>query len=105
MEFAGYDPSLNRKRLDALTRAAVGYLRGFKAEGIEEEWCGFRPMTYDGLPIIDRSTRLTNVMIAAGHNMVGLSMGPGTGKLVAEMLNNDPPHIDPRPYRADRFVY
>jgi D-amino-acid dehydrogenase len=103
MEFAGYDPSLNRQRLDALTRAAVGYLRGFKAEGIEEEWCGFRPMTYDGLPIIDRSTRLTNVMIAAGHNMVGLSMGPGTGKLVAEMLNNDPPHIDPRPYRADRF--
>jgi D-amino-acid dehydrogenase len=103
MEFAGYDPNLNRRRLDALTRAAVGYLRGFKAEGIEEEWCGFRPMTYDGLPIIDRSTRLKNVMIAAGHNMLGLSMGPGTGKLVAEMLNQDPPHIDPRPYRVSRF--
>jgi D-amino-acid dehydrogenase len=103
MEFAGYESSLTRKRLDMLTRAAACYLRDFETEEIEEEWCGFRPMTYDGLPIIDRSPRLKNVMIAAGHNMVGLSMGPGTGKLVAEMLNQDMPHIDPQPYRAGRF--
>jgi D-amino-acid dehydrogenase len=103
MEFTGFEPSLNRRRLDALTRAAAGYLRNFNTEGIKEEWCGFRPMTFDGLPIIDRSKRLVNVMIAAGHNMEGLSMGPGTGKLVAEMLNNDSPHIDPGPYGTARF--
>jgi D-amino-acid dehydrogenase len=103
MEFAGVDSSLNRKRLAVLIRAAGHYLDDFKAEHIKEKWCGFRPMTYDGVPIIDRSPRLKNVMIAAGHNMVGLSMGPGTGKLVAEILNGDTPHVDPRPYRVGRF--
>ncbi|TES91155.1 MAG: FAD-binding oxidoreductase, partial [Desulfobacteraceae bacterium] len=72
--------------------------------GIEEEWCGWRPMTPDGLPIIDRPSHLDNVMIAAGHNMEGMSMAPGTGKLVAEILSGDNPHIDPRPYRIDRFL-
>ena len=42
-------------------------------------------------------------MIAAGHNMLGLSMAPATGKLVAELLSKDSPHIDPTPYRLDRF--
>jgi D-amino-acid dehydrogenase len=60
-------------------------------------------MTYDGLPIIDRSPLRENVLIAAGHNMLGLSMAPATGKLVAELLDGTPPHIDPAPYRAGRF--
>ncbi|MEE9496967.1 MAG: FAD-dependent oxidoreductase [Desulfobacterales bacterium] len=103
MEFAGYDALLNRHRLDALFAAAERYLRRMDLSGIEEEWCGWRPMTPDGLPIIDRSPRLKNVIIAAGHNMEGISMAPGTGKLVAEILSEDTPHIDPRPYRIDRF--
>jgi len=72
--------------------------------GIEEEWCGWRPMTPDGLPIIDRLPPLKNVMIAAGHNMEGISMAPGTGKLVSEMVSGEPPHIDPSPYRITRFL-
>ncbi len=60
-------------------------------------------MTYDSLPIIDRSPALDNVIIAAGHNMLGLSMAPATGKLVAEMVNGATPHIDPAPYRVGRF--
>jgi D-amino-acid dehydrogenase len=103
MEFAGYDALLNRHRLDALFAAAERYLRRMDLSGIEEEWCGWRPMTPDGLPIIDRSPRLKNVIIAAGHNMEGISMAPGTGKLVAEILSEDTPHIDPRPYRINRF--
>jgi len=63
----------------------------------------WRPMTCDGLPIIDRSPRLENVMIAAGHNMLGLTMAPGTGKLVSEILSGEAPHVDPYPYRASRF--
>ena len=42
-------------------------------------------------------------MIAAGHNMLGLSMAPATGRLVAELLGDDRPHIDPAPYRIGRF--
>ena len=98
MEFAGYDTSVRPGRIRALTRGARKYLKEPEGEVVEEEWYGWRPMTYDGVPFIDVSPVLENVMIAAGHNMVGLSMGPGTGKLIAELLCNEPPHIDPRPY-------
>ena len=60
-------------------------------------------MTWDSLPIIDRSPSLDNVIIAAGHNMLGLSMAPATGKLVAELLGGVPPFLDPKPYRVSRF--
>ena len=103
MEFAGYDESLNQVRLDALLHATQSYLRDVKFVGIQDEWCGWRPMTCDGLPIIDRSPRLENVMIAAGHNMLGLTMAPGTGKLVSEILSGEAPHVDPYPYRVSRF--
>jgi D-amino-acid dehydrogenase len=46
---------------------------------------------------------MSNVYIAAGHNMLGLSMSPGTGRLVAELLNGAPPHIDPQPFSLRRF--
>ena len=55
------------------------------------------------MPIIDRSPIMDNVMIAAGHNMLGLSMGAGTGRLVSELLSCTTPHIDPTPYMLKRF--
>jgi D-amino-acid dehydrogenase len=103
MEFAGYDDSLNRERLGLLTDAAKIYLRDPVAEPVQEEWWGWRPMTYDGLPIIDRAPAAGNILIAAGHNMLGLSMATATGKLVAEMLQGASPHIDPAPYSLKRF--
>jgi D-amino-acid dehydrogenase len=102
MEFAGYDDTLNRSRIDLLTDAAKLYLRDPLAEPVLEEWWGWRPMTYDGLPIIDRAPVADNVMIAAGHNMLGLSMATATGKLVAEMLGGASPHLDPGPYTLKR---
>jgi D-amino-acid dehydrogenase len=103
MEFAGYDTTINPRRLQLLRDGARPYLREPDCDPVEEEWYGWRPMTYDGLPIIDRSPQLENVLIAAGHNMLGLSMAPATGRLVAELLGGAPPHIDPTPYRVDRF--
>jgi D-amino-acid dehydrogenase len=103
MEFAGYDETLNRDRLGLLTDAAKLYLRAPLAEPVREEWWGWRPMTPDGLPVIDRAPTAGNVLIAAGHNMLGLSMAPATGKLVAELLAGGPTHIDPAPYRLGRF--
>jgi D-amino-acid dehydrogenase len=103
MEFAGYDESIRPARLRLLKVGAAPYLREPYCEPIQEEWFGWRPMTYDSLPIIDRSPKYDNVVIAAGHNMLGLSMAPATGKLVAELINDSPPHIDPKPYRVSRF--
>ncbi len=103
MEFAGYDSTLSRRRLELLREGARHYLHEPYGDFVKEEWFGWRPMTYDGKPIIDRSPALTNVLIAAGHNMLGLSMAPATGKLVAELLNGEVPHVDPAPYSVSRF--
>src|SRR5262249_22827203 len=91
MEFAGYDATLNPRRLDVLRDAARHSLHEPFTEPVLEAWFGWRPMTYDGLPVIDRSPAWRNVLIAAGHNMLGLSMAPATGRLVAELLSDRTP--------------
>ena len=85
--------------VNLLRTGASYYLQEPYAEPVLEVWYGWRPMTYDGKPIIDRSPVLDNVFLAAGHNMLGLSMAPATGKLIAELLGGAPPHIDPAAYR------
>jgi D-amino-acid dehydrogenase len=103
MEFAGYDATLNRKRLALLKEGAKHYLLEPFCDPVEEEWFGWRPMTPDSLPIIGPSPAYANVFIAAGHNMLGLSMAPATGKLVAELLSGEQPHVEPGPYAVTRF--
>lgn len=103
MEFAGYDSSINPRRLALLREGARPYLHEPYCDPVVEEWYGWRPMTYDSLPIIDRSPAMNNVWIAAGHNMLGLTLAPATGKLIAELINGTPPHVDPRPYSVARF--
>jgi D-amino-acid dehydrogenase len=104
MEFTGYDASINRKRLSLLKNGATRYLHEPMGKPIVEEWAGFRPMSADELPIIGPSLRFGNVYIAAGHGMLGLSMGAATGKLVSEMICGQLPHIDPTPYSPRRFL-
>lgn len=101
MEFAGYDETLNRARLKLLTDGAADYLRD--AGGTPtDEWWGWRPMTPDGLPLIGRAPACANVIVAAGHGMLGVSMAPATGRLVAELVSGESPHVDPVPYRLGR---
>lgn len=103
MEFVGFDESIPPKRIGYLKQAASLYLDEPAGEPVQETWAGWRPMTPDGLPVIGWSPAADNVLIAAGHNMLGLSMAPATGKLVAELLDGREPHVDPRPYSPDRF--
>lgn len=103
MEFAGYDASIPPGRLALLTRAAEEFLREPVGPNVRETWMGWRPMVPDGLPVIGRALRAPNVWIAAGHGMLGVSLATGTARLIAELLNDRPTHIDARPYRPDRF--
>ncbi len=103
MEFAGYDTSIQEKRLAHLTNTAQLYFQNWKAGPIEEKWYGWRPMTYDSVPIIGRAPQHKNLTIAAGHNMLGLSMAPATGKLVTEIIAGTSPHVDTKPYTVTRF--
>lgn len=102
MEFSGYDDRLNRKRLALLTQGASTFLQEPACEPIEEEWFGWRPMTSDGIPYLGRTPGYENVYVAAGHNMLGLSMAPATGKLLSELILGETPHIDPAPYALGR---
>jgi D-amino-acid dehydrogenase len=102
MEFAGYDTRLNPDRLRLLRESAALYLKEPLAGPTLEEWWGWRPMTPDGLPLIGRVPAFDNVFLAAGHGMLGVSMAPATGKLVAELLTGKPSHIDPAPFAVLR---
>ena len=103
MEFSGYNTSLNQVRLQTLKKVASDYLKEPFTEENVEEWYGWRPMTNDGIPIVGRSPSHKNLFIACGHNMLGLSMAPATGKLIAELITNQKPHIDPSFYSLERF--
>jgi D-amino-acid dehydrogenase len=70
---------------------------------IEETWAGLRPTTPDGMPIIGFSPRHENLLLATGHAMLGLSLGPGTGQVVAELANGAQPGFDLRAFAPERF--
>jgi D-amino-acid dehydrogenase len=104
MEFSGYDRSLNRRRLDALERAARAYLHEPVGPVKREEWVGWRPMTFDDLPIIGRVPGHRNLWLATGHGMLGVSMSTATAQLIADSITGRVPLIDPAPYDAERFA-
>ncbi|RPI82663.1 MAG: FAD-dependent oxidoreductase [Planctomycetaceae bacterium] len=103
MEFAGYDSTINPARLKLLRDGAEPYLQTAASEPVEEEWWGWRPMTSDSLPVIDRAPVAANVFVAAGHSMLGLTLGAATGKLICELVSGQPPHVDVTPFSVRRF--
>lgn len=103
MEFAGYDESIRETRLQILRDAAALYLRHRFDDENAERWFGWRAMSTDGRPIIGPSPVRSNVFLATGHNMLGLTLAPVTGKLIAEMVGNATPHLDPSPLAVTRF--
>ncbi|HHA2861146.1 TPA: NAD(P)/FAD-dependent oxidoreductase [Stenotrophomonas maltophilia] len=103
MEFAGADPQLRTRRLQALQQAADHYLRAPRGAQLQEQWCGWRPMSVDDVPLIGRAPAHPHVWLAAGHGMLGISMSAGTGQLIADLVCGRTPAIDPAPYRPERF--
>jgi len=68
-----------------------------------EPWMGARPCTPDMMPVIGRAPRHADLWFAFGHSHHGLTLGPVTGRLIAEMMCGEKPFVDPSPYRAERF--
>lgn len=86
MEFAGYDSSLNTHRLTALKVASKEYLKT-EIDKVEfTPWAGWRPMSSTGMPLIERTKKYRNLTFAVGHGMLGLSMAPATGEMVAGLI-------------------
>jgi D-amino-acid dehydrogenase len=104
MEFAGFDESIPASRIQQLRDSAEPYLlEPYSSDPEQEVWYGWRPMTWDSLPIIGATPNLKNAFLATGHNMLGLSLAPSTGRLLTELMLGEKPHIDPSGFRPDRF--
>ncbi len=103
LELAGFDMTINRRRVAAILRAAGDYLTGLEQLELIEIWRGLRPTTPDGLPIIGRSACFENLIVATGHAMLGVSLGPITGELVAQLAEEQTPTVDLTALRVERF--
>ena len=102
LEMAGLDLTVNPRRVDAIANAATNYLKVEKP-ATTEVWRGLRPCTPDGLPILGRTRRYENLILATGHAMIGMSTGPISGKLVSQIALGRQNEIDITALRPERF--
>ncbi|WP_282827309.1 NAD(P)/FAD-dependent oxidoreductase [Gulosibacter sediminis] len=94
MEFDGMPERTNADRFDVLAGFASQVIAGADWEARTDEWMGPRPMTSDGLPLLGRLPGRDEVIVAAGHNMHGLSLGPLTGQIVTDLVDGREPGVD-----------
>ena len=104
MEIDKINHMINPARVDAIANASKKFYNGLEINQAEKDAaeCGLRPCSPDGLPYIGKSSKCANLTIAAGHAMMGWSLGPATGKLVAEIISNKKSSLDLKPFSPDR---
>lgn len=96
------DTKVNRNRLQGIVDTINSFYPDLNIECPAEEntWFGFRPCTPSGLPIIARDKRISNVVLATGHAMMGLSLAPATGKLVTEIISGKPLSVSTKMFQV-----
>lgn len=103
LEVGEYSPTPDPKWLARLEMFVREYIELDEKLDVKDAWAGLRPVTPDGIPAIGRAPHLSNLTVATGHAMIGLSLGPGTGQLVSELVNGQKTAFDLRPLSLDRF--
>src|SRR5215469_2463275 len=105
MEMAGLNEDINPVRVRGIVESFCRYYPEFRREDFDgiHPWRGLRPCSPDGLPYIGRTKNFENLSLATGHAMMGLSLGPATGKLMAEILSDEKPAVDIAMLSPDRF--
>jgi D-amino-acid dehydrogenase len=106
MELAGVDTDIDLARVRGIVDSVARYLPDFPTAIFRDiqAWCGLRPCSPDGLPYLGRWPGLANLVVATGHAMMGVSLGPVSGQLVAEILSDEAPAIALDLVRPDRFA-
>lgn len=105
LEVAGTDLTVNMNRVRGIVQSINQYYPDLPVEmpAVESVWRGLRPCSPDGLPYIGRIKRYENVLLATGHGMMGLSLGPATGKLISEAVDGPVGSLDLEALGPDRF--
>ncbi len=93
MEIGGLDLSINPARVRGIVKSVHAYFPKFSESDFDgvTPWAGLRPVSPDGIPYLGQVPGLANLLVACGHAMMGLSLGPVSGRLVADLLANDAP--------------
>lgn len=104
MEFDEKPTKFNKSRVEVLKKAAKTVIQGADWDNIYEEWVGPRPMTSDGLPLLGAVKGRPNTIVATGHNMHGLSLGPITGEVLADMVAGRTPMSEGTPIDITPFA-
>jgi D-amino-acid dehydrogenase len=102
VELGGLDAAPNYARAEKLMQHGRRMFGALDETG-RSDWMGFRPSMPDSLPVIGRGQRFANTWFAYGHGHLGLTLGPITGKLIADLIAGRDPGIDMTPFRIDRF--
>lgn len=103
MEFSGFDSQIPQSRIQQLFDSAKPYVKESFPENFELSWTGWRPMTWDSLPILGYLKSLDNAVMATGHNMLGVTLAPATGKLISEIILGKQTSVPVDAYSANRF--
>jgi D-amino-acid dehydrogenase len=105
MEITTTDSAPQLNRVIGIIKAVKSFYPDFDipVPTLDKVWYGYRPCSADGLPYLGRTKKWNNLVMATGHAMVGLSLGAGTGKLVSEIVNEQPTSIDISFYSPERF--
>ncbi|CAM3186439.1 NAD(P)/FAD-dependent oxidoreductase [Rhodothermus bifroesti] len=105
LELAGIEQTIRPHRVEAIYRAAQQYLPMLRWPVLEtaKVWSGLRPCTPDGLPVVDWVPGSSNLLLATGHAMLGISLAAVTGELVAALVAGKQPELDITPLRGDRW--
>lgn len=106
MEIAGLDLSITQRRVEAILNSVPNYIGGFSQEDFKdgEVWAGLRPVSPDGVPFIGRFRRYPNLIAATGHAMIGITLAPVTGSIVAGIITGDRSAFDMMLLDPDRFA-
>lgn len=105
MELCGIDHSIDQRRIAAMLDAIPRYYPQFGPADFAgiSPWAGLRPCSPDGLPYIGRTRRADNVLVATGHAMMGVSLAPGTGRIITDLIAGREPAVPIELYRPDRY--
>ena len=105
MELSGLDERIDVRRVSGIVKTVQAYLPDFPPERFRgvAPWAGLRPCSPDGLPYLGRTVTPENLILAAGHAMMGISLAPATGRIVGSLLAGEPPGIDLSLFRPDRY--
>jgi D-amino-acid dehydrogenase len=102
-ELVDQDFSITQKRVENIKRGAREFLHLPEELQVQELWAGLRPCTPDGVPLIGRHGSINNLVLAVGHQMLGLQSGSGTGVLVADVVEGKTPFVDMGVLDPNRF--